>query len=103
MPGEGDDLFVIELPFLDDFVIGSEHGEVAAAGAPGRVIGGDGFLGDFFADEFQHGGGFRRSCGGGVEPFGGCLVGFGAHFWFVSSPDTAIFAPSARSPGGCLE
>jgi hypothetical protein len=30
---------VIELPFLDDFVIGSEHGEVAAAGAPGRVIG----------------------------------------------------------------
>ncbi len=44
-PGEGDDLFVIELAFLQDFVIGGENGEVAAAGAPGRVIGGDGFLG----------------------------------------------------------
>ncbi len=52
-PGEGDDLLVIELPFLDDFVIGGEHGEVAAAGTPGRVVGGDGFLGDFLADELQ--------------------------------------------------
>ena len=38
---------MIELSFLDDFVIGGEHGEVAAAGTPGRVVGGDGFLGDF--------------------------------------------------------
>src|SRR5205085_8161896 len=48
-PGEGDDLLVIELPFLDDFVIGSEHGEVAATGTPGGVIGGDGFLRELFS------------------------------------------------------
>ncbi len=80
-PGEGDDLLVIELPFLDHFVIGGEDGEVAAAGAPGRVIGGDGFLGEFLADEFQ--GGVRRSRGGGGGTVSGwwCLVvGFGAHF-----------------------
>ena len=50
--GEGDDLLVIELAFLEDLVIGSENGEVAAAGTPGRVIGGDGFLGEFLAGEF---------------------------------------------------
>ncbi len=44
-PGEGDDLFVFELAFLEDFVERSEHCEIAAAGTPGRVIGGDGFLG----------------------------------------------------------
>ena len=41
-PGEGDDLLVIELAFLEHLVIGSENGEVTAARAPGRVIGGDG-------------------------------------------------------------
>src|SRR5205814_1302949 len=45
----GDDLFVIDLAFLEDLVIGSEHGEVAAARTPGRVIGGDGFLREFLA------------------------------------------------------
>ena len=71
-PGEGDDLLVIELPFLDDFVIGSEHGEVAAAGAPRRVVGGDGFLGDFLADEFENCCGGVR--GGGVEPLVGASL-----------------------------
>jgi hypothetical protein len=36
---------VIELAFLEDFVEGSEHCEITAAGTPCRVIGGDGFLG----------------------------------------------------------
>jgi hypothetical protein len=36
---------VIELAFLEDFVERGEHREIAAAGAPGRVIGGDGLLG----------------------------------------------------------
>src|SRR5260370_4128641 len=44
-PGEGDDLFVIELALLDHFVERSEHREIAAAGTPRREIGGDGFLG----------------------------------------------------------
>ena len=51
-PGEGDDLLVIELSFLDDLVIGGENGEVAAAGTPGRVIGGDRFLGQFLSRWF---------------------------------------------------
>src|SRR5205807_2490366 len=46
---EGDDLFVIELAFLDDFVEGSQNGEIAAAGTPGGMIGGDRFLGKLFA------------------------------------------------------
>ncbi len=49
--GEGDDLLVLELAFLEDLVIGGEHGEVAAAGTPGRVVGGEGFLGEFLADD----------------------------------------------------
>ena len=70
-PGEGDDLLVIELPFLEDFVIGGEHGEVAAAGTPGRVVGGDGFLGDFLADEFQ-----ERGLGWQLQ-----VAVVGAHRW----------------------
>ena len=35
----------VDLAFLEDLVIGGEDREVAAAGAPGGVIGGDGFLG----------------------------------------------------------
>src|SRR4029077_10682713 len=42
--GEGDDLFVLELAFLDHFVEGGEHGEIATPGTPGRVIGGNRFL-----------------------------------------------------------
>src|SRR5439155_15267257 len=44
-PGEGDDFFVFELAFLEDFVERGQHCEIAAAGTPCRVIGGDGFLG----------------------------------------------------------
>src|SRR6266699_1379115 len=44
-PGEGDDLFVIELPFLEDFVERSQHSEIAAARTPWRVIRSDRFLG----------------------------------------------------------
>src|SRR5437660_3702107 len=47
--GEGDDLLVIELAFLDDFVEGSQNGKVTATRAPSRVIGGDGFFGEFFS------------------------------------------------------
>ena len=50
--GEGDDFLVLDLAFLEDFVIGGEDGEVAAAGTPRRVIGGDGFLGEFLAGRF---------------------------------------------------
>jgi hypothetical protein len=54
--GEGDDLFVIELAFLEDFVIAGEDGKVAAARTPGGVIGGDGFLGELLANERGRGG-----------------------------------------------
>src|SRR5689334_17312333 len=43
-PGEGNDLFVIEVAFLEHFVERSEHREIAAAGTPGRMIGRDRFL-----------------------------------------------------------
>ena len=43
--GESDDFLVLEVAFLEDFVKRSENGEIAATGTPGRVIGGDGFLG----------------------------------------------------------
>jgi hypothetical protein len=42
--GKSDDLFVFEIPFLEEFIECSEHGEVAAARAPCGVIGGDSFL-----------------------------------------------------------
>ncbi len=42
--GEGDDLFVLEIAFLEDLVKRSEHGEIAATGTPRRVIGRDRFL-----------------------------------------------------------
>src|SRR5581483_9535235 len=38
---ESNDLFVLEISFLENFVERSEHGEIAAARAPGRMIGGD--------------------------------------------------------------
>src|SRR5256885_1189795 len=47
--GNGDDLLVIDLAFLEDLVIGSEHGEIAATGTPGRVIGRYRLLGEFFS------------------------------------------------------
>src|SRR5437899_11637720 len=48
-PGEGDDLFVIEVAFLEDFVKGRQNREIAAAGTPGGVICGDGFLGQLLS------------------------------------------------------
>lgn len=44
---------MIELFFLENFVEGREHGEITAAWAPCWVIGGDGFLGEFFARRFN--------------------------------------------------
>ncbi len=44
-PGKGDDLFVLELAFLEDLVEGRQNREVAAAGAPGGMVGGNSFLG----------------------------------------------------------
>jgi hypothetical protein len=38
-------------------VLASTPKAFGAAGTPRRVIGGDGFFGDFFADEFGRGGG----------------------------------------------
>src|SRR5207247_907143 len=61
-PGKGDDLFVIELAFLEHFVEGSEHGEIAAAGTPCRVIGGDGFFGELFAVRGRTGGWWSCCC-----------------------------------------
>src|SRR5438105_1201479 len=43
-PGESDDLFVLEISFLEDFVERSEHGEIATTRTPCRMVGGDGFL-----------------------------------------------------------
>ena len=48
-PGEGDDLFVIELAFLEDLVKGSQNRKVSTTRTPGRVIGGDGFFGELFS------------------------------------------------------
>jgi hypothetical protein len=59
-PREGDDLLVIEVAFLEDFVERGEHREIAAARTPGRVIGGNGFFGEFFPWRFG-----RRRCGCG--------------------------------------
>ncbi len=61
--GEGDDLLVVELAFLEDFVVAGEDGEIAATGTPGRVIGGDGFFSELLA----------------FGKLGGCGEGFGAH------------------------
>jgi hypothetical protein len=44
-PGEGYDLFVLKLPFLEDFVKRGEHREIAAAGTPRREVSGDRFFG----------------------------------------------------------
>ena len=44
--GERDDFFLRVIEFLEDLVEGGEDGEVAAAGAPRRVVGGEGFLGE---------------------------------------------------------
>ena len=45
---ESDDLFVLEVAFLEHLVERGEHGEIAAAGAPCWMIGGDRFFGQFF-------------------------------------------------------
>ncbi len=44
--GDGDDLFVGDVLFFEDFVECGKDGEVAAAGAPGGVVGGEGFFGE---------------------------------------------------------
>jgi hypothetical protein len=54
--GKGNDFLVLDLAFLEDFVIAGENGEIAAAGAPRRVIGGDSFLGQFLARRRGFGG-----------------------------------------------
>ena len=38
---KGDDFFVLDLAFLEDFVIAGEDGEIAATRTPRRVIGGE--------------------------------------------------------------
>jgi hypothetical protein len=67
--GHGGDLLVPELALFDQLEVEREHGEIAATGAPRRVIGGDFFFGQAFAFVCgqvgsEHGGdvcaGFRR-------------------------------------------
>ena len=42
--GEGDDFLVRVLELFQDAVEGGEHGEIAAAGAPRRMVGGEDFF-----------------------------------------------------------
>src|SRR2546423_14480083 len=68
---KSDDFFVIELAFLEDFVKRGENGEIAAAGTPCRVIGGDWLLCLFFplgGRPLQRG---PAGPGGGAAPPGG--------------------------------
>ena len=62
-PGNGDDFFVGDLEFLENFEEGGEDGKVTAAGAPGRVVGGKFLLGEFFRRGSGGGHGWR---GGGI-------------------------------------
>src|SRR5882672_9761692 len=59
--GDGGDLFVPQLALLDQLEVKREHGEVAAAGAPRRVIGGNFFFRETFA--FSIGDGGNRHAG----------------------------------------
>ena len=47
--GDGGDFFVVHLALFNQLEIKREHGEIAATGAPRRVIGGDFFFGQAFA------------------------------------------------------
>ena len=47
--GDGGDFLVPELALFDQLEIKREHGEIAAAGAPGRMVGGDFFFGQALA------------------------------------------------------
>src|SRR3954451_6998126 len=61
--GDGADFLVPDLSFLDELIIEGEDGEVAAAGAPGWVIGGGLFFRQPFAigiEEVGH----RNAVGG---------------------------------------
>ena len=60
---KSDNLLVIELAFLEDFVEGGEDSEVAAARAPGGMIGGNCLFGEFFSRRFRC---WRGSCCGGI-------------------------------------
>ena len=53
--GDGGDLLVPHLALFDQLEIKREHGEIAAAGAPRRMVGGDFLFGQAFA--FVAGGG----------------------------------------------
>ena len=45
IPGKRDNLFVLEVAFLEEFVKRGEHREIAATGTPRRMVSGDRFLG----------------------------------------------------------
>src|SRR5262245_34674726 len=59
--GKRDNLFVLEIAFLEEFVKRGEHSKVATTGAPRRVVGGDCFLGQFLARLRCRSGGYERS------------------------------------------
>ena len=108
--GEGDDLLVIDLAFLENLVIGGEDGEVAAAGTPGGVIGGDGFLGEFLAGASMSGyslikSGDRKSIVSSAQ-FGSCkgvrVCSIVDWFGSLVRLRRAMAAFSARS-GRCFE
>src|SRR5205814_560747 len=48
-PREGDDLFVIEIAFLEHFVERSQNRKVSTTWAPSGMVGGDCFLAEFFS------------------------------------------------------
>ncbi len=62
---ESNDLFVLEVAFLEHLVERGEHGEIAAPGTPCWMIGGDRFFSQFFprrlCDRRRHA--CRYSCG----------------------------------------
>ena len=54
-----DDFLMRNLELLQHAVENGQHGEVTATGAPGGVVGGEGFLGDFVGDRGRSGGGHK--------------------------------------------
>ena len=69
--GDGGDLLVPELALLDQLEVKRQHGEIAAAGTPGGMVGGDFLLGQRLA--FGGRGHGRRRDGGEVA--GDCSDG----------------------------
>ena len=70
--GDGGDLLVPDFALLDQLEVEREDREVTAAGAPRRVIGGEGFFGEFV----------RSGCGGGGWCGEGGAHGDGSQRWF---------------------